>query len=432
MSVFRYQIPFLVNQIAVSASVRAAAFGNHHVHAVKIYERGKREMAWSWQEQYNAALSEKNPEKSPERLVAAEKAILRRLQELPHSTDELPEAQALRQALDSLYALRPREHRPPGEIADEEPNGSRRKWTGLATAVALALLLSSAARWVISRRNSESGAAVDALRDAGALIHSRTATVIERGEKSALDALSREHAAAAAPGGPADLPLVLGNADPPLIGHSNAASHDEDAGGPTRTTAPPHAAEAARPAAPANVAPVSPVFPDDRVANPLPETPDLPESASTNAAVAPTEPKDLPPAPGNATRGESPLPEGSVSVTTSTYPSIRIPPELSSEGALSAASLQIGTAILRPDPVYPEEAKRQGVQGIAKLRVVIGKDGSVQDVQVLSGPPLLTSAGTSALRQWRYKPTFLGDQPVEVSEEVTIVFRLASATAAAN
>jgi TonB family protein len=405
--------------------------------AEKCAECGKEQMAWSWQESYNAALLEKNPETLPERLVTAEKALLRRMQELPDSTDELPEVRALRQALDSLYALRPQEHHPPGEFADEETNRSRRNWTRVAVAVALALFLSSAARWVIARKTSESKALrAGASGDAVALAHSRTATVIEPGEKSALDALSREYApSAGAPRRPADAQVNHANGDARLGGGNGRDKQNENTGTGTHPTASVRAAAGSDTSVtPARVPSVPPLVPGNLSENALPmdAANQTPESASTNAAAASAKTEELLQAPGNAVRGQSPLPESSVSVTTSMYPSIRIPPELSSETALSAASLQIGTPISRPDPVYPEEAERQGVQGTAKLRVVIGKDGSVQDVQVLSGPPLLASAGASAIRQWRYDPTFLGDQAVEVSEEVTIVFRLASTTAAAN
>lgn len=77
-------------------------------------------MTWPWQEPYNAALLEKDPGKLPERLITAEKAILQRLLEMPDAADELPEARALREALDCLYALSPREHPTPGELADQD------------------------------------------------------------------------------------------------------------------------------------------------------------------------------------------------------------------------------------------------------------------------------------------------------------------------
>lgn len=375
-------------------------------------------MGWSWQEPYDAALLEKNPDNLPERLVTAEKAILRRIQEICDSTGELPEAQALREALDSLYALRPREHYPPGELTDETDDAGRGDWTRLAATVALVLFLSLAAWWLIARGNGESeDGRREAFRDTSALVHSRTATVIEPEDKSAPDALPREYASATnAPRGSPARQLRYGKADPRPVSKSNAVKESENAGDLTRATA-----GELDSAAPATPVPPLAIAPSPEVAK------HAPRSANANATAEPAERSEAAPSPGNETREQPPLPEGSVSVSSSTYPSIRIPPELSSEAALSAASLQIGTPVSRPSPVYPEEAARRGVQGTAKLRVVIGKDGSVQEVQVISGPPLLTSASASALRQWRYKPTFLGDKPVEVSQEITIEFRLSQA-----
>jgi protein TonB len=67
------------------------------------------------------------------------------------------------------------------------------------------------------------------------------------------------------------------------------------------------------------------------------------------------------------------------------------------------------------------------VEGTVKLRAIVGKDGAVENVTVISGPPLLASAAVATVRQWRYKPTLLGDQPVEVAEDISIVFQLANA-----
>jgi TonB family protein len=143
------------------------------------------------------------------------------------------------------------------------------------------------------------------------------------------------------------------------------------------------------------------------------------ESQSSSASAA--EPQE-----------KSERPVGTVSVSASMYPSIRVPLQLRSEKSASAESLQIGESISRTGPAYPEEAQRQRVEGIVRLRALVGKDGAVENVEVMSGPPLLAAAAVSAVRQWRYKPTLLGDQAIEVAEDVTIVFRLANATAAAN
>jgi len=75
-------------------------------------------------------------------------------------------------------------------------------------------------------------------------------------------------------------------------------------------------------------------------------------------------------------------------------------------------------------PTYPPEAGRARVEGTVVLLAVIGKDGSVQDVQVESGLPLLAQAAIDAVKQWRYKPYLLNGEPVEVASRITINFTL--------
>ena len=75
-------------------------------------------------------------------------------------------------------------------------------------------------------------------------------------------------------------------------------------------------------------------------------------------------------------------------------------------------------------PVYPEEAKNAGVQGIVILETIIGTDGTVQQAQVLRPVPLLEKAALDAVMQWRYAPTLLNGEPVEVIMTVTVTFSL--------
>jgi TonB family protein len=117
-----------------------------------------------------------------------------------------------------------------------------------------------------------------------------------------------------------------------------------------------------------------------------------------------------------------PILQGSVTVSLGTYPSIRVPPEIRSQAV--GAKLQVGQLVSRVDPVYPEDAERQGIEGIVKLHATIGTDGFVRNVQVASGPALLVPAAVSAIRRWRYRPTLLAEQPVETGRDVNIVFRL--------
>jgi len=75
-------------------------------------------------------------------------------------------------------------------------------------------------------------------------------------------------------------------------------------------------------------------------------------------------------------------------------------------------------------PKYPQEAKKAGIQGTVRLDVLIGSDGSVIDMKVLSGDQTLTKAAMKAVSKWRYKPTLLRGAPVEVLTEVDINFKL--------
>lgn len=76
-------------------------------------------------------------------------------------------------------------------------------------------------------------------------------------------------------------------------------------------------------------------------------------------------------------------------------------------------------------PIYPDEAKRRGVQGVVLLDVLVGDDGAVQVVDVRSGPPELVTAAADAVRQWRYQPVLLNGQPIAVETTVEVNFTLA-------
>lgn len=77
-------------------------------------------------------------------------------------------------------------------------------------------------------------------------------------------------------------------------------------------------------------------------------------------------------------------------------------------------------------PTYPPEAGRARIQGTVVLLAVIGKDGSVEDVRVESGLPILAEAAIDAVKRWRYKPYMLNGEPVEVDSRITINFTLSS------
>ena len=81
--------------------------------------------------------------------------------------------------------------------------------------------------------------------------------------------------------------------------------------------------------------------------------------------------------------------------------------------------------IYKVNPIYPAAAKAARVSGPVTLRAVIGKDGKVQDVFVLSGPHLLLQSAVEAVKAWKYKPYTLNGEPVEVQTVITVNFSLA-------
>ncbi len=86
--------------------------------------------------------------------------------------------------------------------------------------------------------------------------------------------------------------------------------------------------------------------------------------------------------------------------------------------------LDPGFLVHRTQPVYPPIAKQLGIQGSVVLRAVIGKDGEIQELRVVSGHPLLSPAARDAVAQWRYRPYILNGVAVEVETQVTVRFYL--------
>jgi len=89
-------------------------------------------------------------------------------------------------------------------------------------------------------------------------------------------------------------------------------------------------------------------------------------------------------------------------------------------GAVQAAKL-----INRVQPMYPPLARQTRISGTVKLHAIIGKNGVVEQLQVVSGHPLLVQSALDAVKQWRYQPTLLNGEPVEVDTEIDVIFSLA-------
>jgi protein TonB len=88
-------------------------------------------------------------------------------------------------------------------------------------------------------------------------------------------------------------------------------------------------------------------------------------------------------------------------------------------GAIKAPEL-----VKRVNPVYPAVARAAKLQGIVIIEAIIAKDGSVRDAKVLRPAPMLDQAALDAVSQWKYTPTTLNGEPVEVVMTVTVNFTL--------
>lgn len=87
-------------------------------------------------------------------------------------------------------------------------------------------------------------------------------------------------------------------------------------------------------------------------------------------------------------------------------------------------NVQSAKLIKRPTPVYPPLAKQARISGTVRFNAVIGKDGTIQNLAMVSGHPLLVPAATEAVRQWVYQPTLLNGEPVEVVTQIDVNFTL--------
>ncbi len=89
-----------------------------------------------------------------------------------------------------------------------------------------------------------------------------------------------------------------------------------------------------------------------------------------------------------------------------------------------SSGVQAAKAVHKPDAVYPPLAKQARIQGTVRLEAVIAADGTIQNLRVIEGHPLLVQSALQAVQQWRYQPTLLSGEPVEVVTYIDVIFRL--------
>lgn len=75
-------------------------------------------------------------------------------------------------------------------------------------------------------------------------------------------------------------------------------------------------------------------------------------------------------------------------------------------------------------PIYPPLARQARISGVVRLTSIIAKDGTIRNLQVISGQPLLVGSAVDAVRQWVYRPTLLNGEPVEVLCPIDVTFNL--------
>jgi periplasmic protein TonB len=110
--------------------------------------------------------------------------------------------------------------------------------------------------------------------------------------------------------------------------------------------------------------------------------------------------------------------------------STSVPPPLAPKVGQPKAPVRVGGNIRAPKPIiqtkpdYPVLARQTHIQGVVVIEAIIDEHGYVQEMKIVSGPPILYQAALGALSKWRYEPTYLNDQPVPVQLLVTITFQL--------
>jgi protein TonB len=77
-------------------------------------------------------------------------------------------------------------------------------------------------------------------------------------------------------------------------------------------------------------------------------------------------------------------------------------------------------------PGYPMLARQMKVQGAVTLQAMIGRDGLIQDLRVVSGPPILATAAREAVKQWHFKPHYEGADAVETQARITVNFMIST------
>jgi periplasmic protein TonB len=111
---------------------------------------------------------------------------------------------------------------------------------------------------------------------------------------------------------------------------------------------------------------------------------------------------------------------GIISSTPVAVPKVATPARVRVSQGVSS-----GLLIKKVQPNYPPLARQARIQGQVLLQAQISKDGSIENLSLISGHPMLAPAAIEAVKQWKYKPYILNGEPVEVETQITVNFTLA-------
>lgn len=120
----------------------------------------------------------------------------------------------------------------------------------------------------------------------------------------------------------------------------------------------------------------------------------------------------------------TPKSSAAVAVGSDTHPSPSSDSGTDLQRVRIGGPVQAAKIVYRVEPTYPEKARRERLQGTVTLHALITKDGSIRKLYVLKGYCSLAEASVLAVKQWRYKPTLLNGEPVEVDTAIQVIYQL--------
>jgi protein TonB len=182
----------------------------------------------------------------------------------------------------------------------------------------------------------------------------------------------------------------------------------------------------------------------ERVSLPIPITTPPPQTAAPPrntsmsddlAAVAPVfvQPPSVPPRIGTGPEAVAPAIAFNSTCQSNCAPPIGVPNGTGTRPVLQAGSPHGPVVISHPDPaqilrqvqpIYPPIAKAAGIEGTVVLRAMISRSGDVENLETISGHPVLARAAIQAVQRWKFRPYFLNGTAVEVQTQITVNFHL--------